>query len=144
MIGQDVKRGKYREGHLDNLGNVPRFQLSLGRTSLCPLPALCRPSLGPRSKLLEPVCPLCLPSHTPSLCRRGFLLRFNFSQLHTGLLICTTPGVETFVGILSQDTLNAFPVNCTSTGTADCGLAVAPTVADTSRLLGQNTMTKTT
>ena len=46
---------------------------------------------------------------------RGFLLQFNFSQLHTGVLICITPAVGTFLRIISQDTFNIFPVNCTST-----------------------------
>lgn len=68
----------------------------------------------------------------------------SFYQLHTGVLIFNTSGVETFIGIIPPEIPNAFPVNCTSTSMADFDSNGMPIVLATFQLLGQNTMTKTT
>lgn len=120
--GQGEKREECRVWHLHYLGSTHRCQLS-EEPGPIRLPALCRQAwLGPGEERLPSLIFLPLVPWIPPLLptshhctNRGFLLQFNFSQLHTGVLICITPAVGTFLRIISQDTFNMFPVNCTST-----------------------------
>lgn len=120
---QGEEREECRVWHLHYLGSAHRCQLSEGgvRAHRAPCPVqtglawawgrkTAEAEFSPFSSLNSTLLPT---SHHCTI--RGFLLQFNFSHLHTGVLICITPAVGTFLRIISQDTFNIFPVNCTST-----------------------------